>query len=147
MKTLFAGTLILIGINSCSLIFGQKNLDAIKNEHALKLYIQAQAEDAKGSVGFKKAIELLNEANSIEPNNAMILHERGLIKIHSHLDVQEGFEDLQKSIDFSKDENSKQIRYNNRGLSYMDIGEREKACLDWAKAGNYGKSYLKKYCN
>jgi hypothetical protein len=89
----------------------------------------------------------LNEADIIEPNNAMILHERGLIKIHSQLDVEGGFEDLQKSIDFSKDEKGKQIRYNNRGLSYMGIGDMEKACEDWTKAGKAGKYYIKEYCN
>ncbi len=142
MKTLIAGIVLLFGLNSCSTIFGQNNPDAIKNEQALKLYSQAQDEDAKGSTGFTKAIELLNEADKIEPHNAMILHERGLIKIHSQLDVEGGFEDLQKSIYFSKDENGKEIRYNNRGLSYMEIGDMEKACEDWTKAGKDGKYYI-----
>ena len=147
MKTLIAGIVLLFGLNSCSTIFGQNNPDAIKNEQALKSYSQAQEEDAKGSTGFTKAIELLNEADKIEPHNAMILHERGLIKIHSQLDVEGGFEDLQKSIDFSKDEKGKEIRYNNRGLSYMEIGDMEKACEDWTKAGKDGKYYIKEYCN
>ncbi len=147
MKTLFVGIVISIGLNSCGFIFGQNNPDAIKNEQAIKLYKQAQEEDAKGSLGFKKAIELLNEADKIEPQNAMILHERGLIKIHSQSDVEGGFEDLQKSIDFSKGEEGKKIRYNNRGLSYMEIGDMEKACEDFTKAGKDGKYYIKKYCN
>lgn len=147
MKTLIAGIVLLFGLNSCSMIFGQNNPDAIKNEQALKLYSQAQEEDAKGSIGFKKAIELLNEADKIEPHNAMILHEKGLIKIHSQLDVEGGFEDLQKSIEFSKDEKGKEIRYNNRGLSYMEIGDMENACEDWTKAGKDGKYYIKEYCN
>ena len=147
MKTILAGIIMLFVLNSCSMIFGQKNPDAIKNEQALKLYSQAQEEDAKGSTGFKKAIELLNEADKIEPQNAMILHERGLIKIHSQLDVEGGFEDLQKSIDFSKDEEGRQMRYNNRGLMYMEIGDMEKACEDWTKAGKDGKYYIKEYCN
>jgi tetratricopeptide (TPR) repeat protein len=146
MKTLLAGILIIIGFNSCSLIFGQDNPDAIKNQQALKLYSQAQEESAKGSAGFKKAIELLNEADKIEPQNAMILHERGLIKIDAHLDIEGGLKDLQRSIDFSKDEKGKQIRYLNRGLTYMDLDEMEKACEDWSKAGEEGKEYIKEYC-
>jgi tetratricopeptide (TPR) repeat protein len=147
MKILLAGILLLFGLNSCSMFFGINNLDTIKNQQALKLYTQAQEEDAKGSIGFKKAIELLYEADKIEPHNAMILHERGLIKIHSQLDIKGGFEDLQKSIDFSKDEKEKQIRYTNRGLSYMEIGDMEKACEDWTKAGKDGEYYIKEYCN
>ena len=147
MKTILAGLIILIGLNSCAIIFSHKSADAIKNEHALNLYQQAQEENAKGLVGFKKAIELLNEADQIEPENAIILHERGLIKIHSQIDVSGGFQDLQKSLDFSKDEKEKQIRYHNRALSYMEIGEMEKACEDWSKAGKDGKYYIKEYCN
>ena len=37
--------------------------------------------------------------------------------------------------------------YNNRELSYMEIGNMEKACEDWTKAGKDGKYYIKKYCN
>lgn len=147
MKALLAGIVLLFGLNSCSRIFDFNNPDAIKDEQALRLYSQAQEEDAKGSIGFKKAIELLNEADKIEPHNAMILHERGLIKIHSKLDVDRGFEDLQKSIEYSKDEKGKEIRYNNRGLSYMEIGDMEKACEDWTKAGKDGEYYIKEYCN
>lgn len=147
MKTLLATIALLIGFNSCSLIFGQDNPDAIQNQQALQLYSQAQEEDAKGSAGFKKALELLNKADKIEPQNAIILHERGLIKIHSQIDVEGGFKDLQQSIDFSKDEEGKQIRYLNRGLTYMDFDEMEKACEDWKKAGKEGKEYIKEYCN
>lgn len=147
MKTVIVGLIIFLGFNSCGLIFGQNNTDVIKNEQALRLYQQAQEEDAKGSVGFEKAIELLNQADKIEPENAMILHERGLIKIHSRIDIGGGFDDLQRSIDFSKDEKNKQVRYNNRGLTYKEIGNMEKACEDWSKAGKDGKYYIKEYCN
>lgn len=147
MRIFLFTILALIGLNACSLSFSQSNPDAIKNERALKLYIEAQEEAAKGSVGYKKAIDLLNKADEIEPQNAIILHERGLIKIDSKLDVDGGFEDLQRSIDYSKDEAGKQMRYNNRGLTYMELGEMDKACEDWARAGKDGKHYIKEYCN
>jgi hypothetical protein len=146
MKSLISVIILLFGLNSCIIFSGQNNLDAIKNEEALRLYIQAQEEDAKGSVGFKKSIELLNEADKIEPHNSIILQERGLIKIHSKIDIEGGFVDLQKSIDFSKDEKGKEIRYHNRGLKFMEIGDMKKACEDWSKAGEDGKYYINKYC-
>ena len=65
MKTLIAGIVLLFGLNSCSTIFGQNNPDAIKNEQAIKLYSRAQEEDAKGSTGFTKAIELLAETTPL----------------------------------------------------------------------------------
>lgn len=147
MKTPIVGLIFFFGLNACGIISGQENADAIKNKHALTLYQQALEEDAKGRTGFANAIELLDKADNLEPENALILHERGLIKIHSKIDVEGGFHDLQQSIDFSKDEEGKQIRYLNRGISYMEIGEMEKACNDWSRAGDNGKSYLKKYCS
>lgn len=147
MKSVIIGLFFLLSINSCALIFGHSDADSIRNKQAVMLYRQAQEEDAKGSVGFKKAIELLDQADKIEPENAMILHERGMIKIHSNIDVEGGFEDLEKSIEFSKDENGKQIRYNNRGITYMENGNMEKACEDWTKSGKHGEYYIKEYCN
>jgi hypothetical protein len=48
MKKLLAGIVILFGLYSSGMIFGQNNPDANKNEQALKLYSQAQEKDAKG---------------------------------------------------------------------------------------------------
>lgn len=147
MKKVILGLIIILGLNSCVIFFSHKTADAIKSPQALELYREAQAEDAKGSKGFEKAIALLNRADSIEPQNAIILHERGLIKIHSKIDIKSGFEDLQKSIDYSKDPKDKLMRYNNRGISYMENGEMDKACEDWSKAGKQGEGYIEKYCN
>lgn len=144
MKKVVLGLIIILAFNSCRIFLSHKTADAIKSPEALNLYRKAQEEGAKGSIGFEKAIELLNKADSIEPQNAIILHERGLIKIRSKIDINGGFEDLQKSIDYSKDERDKIIRYNNRGISYMQIGEMDKACKDWSKAGN--RYYMERYC-
>ncbi|MFZ6052954.1 tetratricopeptide repeat protein [Halocola ammonii] len=146
MKKVFSGLLIILGLNSCGVIFGHKTADAIKSPQALELYQEAQVEDAKGSEGFEKAIELLNKADQIEPKNAIILHERGLIKIHSNIDIEGGFKDLQRSIDYSKDEKGKLMRYKNRGISFKQNGEMDKACEDWSRAGKHGESYIEKYC-
>jgi tetratricopeptide (TPR) repeat protein len=147
MKTFISTIIITLCFSSCNLIFGQKSAEGFKSPDALKLYQQAQQEYSKGSAGFAKAIELLDKADRLEPENASILHERGLVKINSKIDVEGGFEDLQKSIDSSKDEKAKLIRYNNRGISYMEIGEMEKACEDWFRSGKEGESYLEEYCN
>lgn len=135
-----------MGLVSCSQFYNQMNADAIVNDQAIKLYQEAQEEGDKGAKGFQKAIDLLDKANQIEPKNAMILHERGLIKIHSRIDIDGGFVDLKKSIDFSKDNKGRQIRYNNRALCYLEIDDTVKACDDWSKAGHEGKEYMEKYC-
>jgi tetratricopeptide (TPR) repeat protein len=138
---------MILGFSSCGIIFGHKTADAIKSPQVSHLYKQALEENAKGLVRFEKAILLLNDADQIEPRNAIILHERGLIKIHSEIDKKGGFQDLGKSIQYSKDEKDKLIRYNNRGISYMANGDLNKACEDWSRAGKNGESYIEKYCN
>jgi tetratricopeptide (TPR) repeat protein len=143
MKLKLLGIFLLAFWGSCKILISHRSKDHIQNKRALELFLQAQ----EGSLGYEKAIDLYNQANQIEPYNAIILHERGLAKLNSHIDVEGGFLDLQKSIDYSKDEMEKQVRYCNRGISYMEIGEKKKACEDWTKAGRYGAKYIKKYCN
>ena len=45
----------------------------------------------------------------------------------------------------------KSMWYNNRGLAKFRIGDKDGACLDWSKAGEFGGSYafdnIKRYCN
>ncbi|SFT81403.1 hypothetical protein SAMN05216474_2490 [Lishizhenia tianjinensis] len=139
--------IIIVAISSCRLLLSRKTSDAIKNPQALEYYIQAQEQSAKGKVGFQNAINLLNKADSLEPKNAIILHERGLTKFNSKIDIDGSFIDLQLSINYSTDEKDKLIRYNNRGICYMEINKMDKACEDWARSGKYGESYTEKYCN
>ena len=147
MKTSIRAIIIAIGLLSCGEASSQNTAETIVNPQAMKLYSQAIEESSKGSAGFKKAIELLNRADQLEPKNAIILHERGLIKINSRIDREGGFEDLQASIDYSKNEKDKLIRYHNRGISYMEMGEMEKACEDWSRARKEGEYYIEKYCD
>ena len=147
MKATLTLIIIVLCLVSCGHVSGQNTAEVIKNPQAMKLYNQAMEERSKGSAGFKMAIELLNKADQIEPRNAIILHERGLVKIDSRIDKEGGFEDLQKSIDYSKNEKDKLIRYHNRGIAYMEMGEMEKACEDWLRAGEEGEYYIEEYCN
>lgn len=138
--------IIIIAISSCRILLSRKTSDAIKSPQALEYYSQAQEHSTKGKVGFQNAIDLLNKADSLEPKNAIILHERGLIKFNSKIDIEGAFNDLQLSIDYSTDERDKLIRYNNRGICYMEINKMDKACEDWARSGKHGESYIEKYC-
>ncbi|MEZ4805701.1 MAG: hypothetical protein R2852_09525 [Bacteroidia bacterium] len=146
MKLLLTLFITLL-LTTCDFLFGVNSLDEIRDSCALAYYQYAQAEVSKGKQGFPKAIKFLNMADSIEPQNAVILHERGLIKFSSRQDNEGAFKDLELSIEYSMDENDKLTRYHNRGLCYYQIGELDKACADWSKAGESGEVYIEKYCN
>lgn len=138
---------IIVTVSSCGISLSRKSSDTINNPQAREYYRIAQEQSYKGKDGFQNAIDLLDKADSIEPKNAVIIHERGLIKFNSHIDVKGAFVDLDNSIAYSTDERSLQYRYNNRGLCYMQICDIKSACADWLKAGKSGSSYIDKYCN
>ncbi len=120
--------------------------DGIFNEEAHKLYDEAQKLLYKGPVDFNKAIRLLDKADSLEPKNPYILAERASMKFDFQTDVRGSFEDLTKAIEYSLDRSGREMRYHNRGLQYMAIGDIESACEDWHKAGRDGKYYIQTYC-
>lgn len=138
--------IIIVTVSSCRILLSRKTSDAINIPQASEYYRKAQEQSYKGKDGFQNAIDLLDKADSIEPKNAIIIHQRGLIKFNSQLDVKGAFVDLNNSIDYSTDERSLMFRYNNRGLCYMDICDIKSACSDWRKAGKSGSSYIDKYC-
>lgn len=115
--------------------------ERIKDERAKALF----AEATKSGSSLKR-IKLLDKADSIEPNNPIILHERGLAKFNAKQDVEGAFKDLAKSIYCTKSPQDKEVRYNNRGLCYMEIGDIEAACSDWKAAGRIGQHYTDTYC-
>ena len=93
------------------------------------------------------ALSYFQKANQLEPNNPIILHESGLIKFDTKLDIKGAFSDLESSIKLSKNDNLRSTRYLNRGLCYFENGELSKACNDCSKSGQEGEYYLKKYCH
>ena len=141
-------------ISILSIIFGfshdkkyyvfQKEKEKLHNKEAKQLYKNAIQCQTVGD--YKKSILLLNVADSIEPKNPIIIHERGLAKFNSRIDVKGAFIDLSNSIEYSIDEKRKIIRIKNRGLCYLDIGDTTSACQDWNKIGNEGEYYIKEYC-
>lgn len=134
---------IICCMNSCLLSGDEK----IQNPLALSYFQKAQNEFSIGKSGFIKALIYIQKANQLEPNNPIILHESGLIKFDTKLDIKGAFSDLESSIKLSKNDNLRSTRYLNRGLCYFENGELSKACNDWSKSGQEGEYYLKKYCH
>lgn len=137
--------IILVTVSSCRILLSRKTSDRINNPQALKYYRKALDLSYNGYDGFINAIDLLNKADSLEPRNALIIHERGLIKFNSQLDVKGAFVDLNNSIIYSTDERSLSSRYNNLGVCYMDICDIRSACTNWRKAGKSGNSFIEKF--
>ncbi len=138
--------IIWMTLGSCRILLSRRTSETISNPQAREYYSKAQEVRYKGEDGFQNAIDLLDKADSLEPRNAIIMHERGLVKFNSKLDTEGAFIDLNNSITYSTDEISLQYRYNNRGLCYMEICDIKSACLDWRKSGKLGSYYIDKYC-
>ena len=136
---------IFFTTSSC-VVLSRKSTDMIQSPEALAHYRNALEQSYLGKNGFQNAINLFNKADSIEPQNAIILHERGITKFNSKLDVKGAFIDLQRSIDYSTDEKDLYRRYHNRALCFKEIGDIKSACEDWSRAGRHGQSYIEKYC-
>lgn len=146
IKTLIV-LILFMTANSCSFLLNRKSSNAINDEQAFKYFLEAQEQFNSGSEGFQNSIDLLDKAYQIEPKNAVILHDRGLYKFNSKIDVQGAFIDLENSIKYSTDDKMTLYMYNNRALCYMDICDIKSACADWEKSGKYSQVYLDKYCN
>jgi len=127
--------------NSCRVKHSSNEL--FNNEISTKYFQKAQ--DLIIANKRDSALIYFNKADSIAPNTAIILHERGLLK--SHLtSFEDALVDINKSIELTTDEKQKQIRIANRGNIYMEMGNKDKACEDWHNAGKWGKSSIKKFC-
>jgi tetratricopeptide (TPR) repeat protein len=145
MKITLSNILLSLIFSHVLVAFSQS--ESFKTKEAFSFYKQAEMESFQGQKGLKKALEFYNKADQAEPNNPIILSDRGLFKFDSQLDVDGAFEDLRKGIELSTNKTLLQIRYLNRGLCFMGIHDIESACEDWKKAGKDGANYLKKYCN
>lgn len=121
--------------------------EKINNKEAFELFQEAQELQYKGPVDFKRIIYCFNKADSLEPHNPIILGERASAKFNSQLDVEGAFVDMKEAILYSLDQKSLEARYNNIGLSYMEICDIASACESWKKAGNYGVKYISQYCD
>jgi tetratricopeptide (TPR) repeat protein len=121
--------------------------EKITNPEVLALLKEAQELEFKGPVDFELMIEKLNKANQLEPNNPIILDALAHAKFDSKIDPEGALNDFQQAITYSLDQSSLEIRYLNRGLSFMDMGNIEAACEDWKKAGDHGLSYLEQHCS
>lgn len=143
MKNLLVIVLVgfLVGCNESD----NPEEESIPNLQAQNFYHEAQLESKKGVTGWAKALDLYNQADSLQPKNPIILHARGQFKIMSQIDIEGGLEDHALAIKYSKDSLSLKYRYFNRALDYLSIGDICSACKDWERSIDSEK-YLKKYC-
>lgn len=134
---------------ACSYLYENsiERKEKIQNPEVLKLYQSADELLFTGPVDFQKIINLLNTADSLEPKNPIILQARGDAKLNSRLDIEGAFLDFDQAILYSLDQQSLEIRYHNRGLSYLDMSDVTKACEDWHRAGTSGINYIEQYCH
>lgn len=100
-------------------------------------------------MGFEREGELdsalvyYDKADKSAPNTPVILHARGLLKAKKEL-YDAAIEDINKSIELTTDERDREVRINNRALTFMEIGDMDRACVDWEMINN--TSYIEKYC-
>ena len=78
----------------------------------------------------KKAIEYLNNAIKLEPNNAETYTKRGAAYINLG-QYQQAIDDFNKAIGLQKDYAN---AYSNRGTAYLSQGNKELGCSDAQKA-------------
>ncbi len=118
---------------------------SVPNKEALKYLDLATEKQFSKTLDLDSVIICFNIADSISPNNALVLHERGLFKCNMG-NYNEGIIDINKSIELTTDDKKKEIRYCNRGLVHMENKRLDLACKDWQFAGKKGKEYIVKYC-
>lgn len=110
------------------------------NEEARQYFEQAQSIRTP-----REALKYFDMADKASPNTPIILHERGLAKCNLGM-YNEGIKDIDRSIELSVDQDTKCIRYYNRGLVYMEMNDMYKACSDFKNAGAWGEDCVEKYC-
>jgi tetratricopeptide (TPR) repeat protein len=126
--------LVLTFICSCS----EKNKTAsdwLEKEKALW--------DGKQYTDPKKAIEYLDNAIKLQPNNAEAYTKRGAAYINLG-QYQQAIEDFNKSIGLKQDY---VFAYNNRGAAHIKLGQYQQAIEDFNKAIGLKKDYASAYNN
>ena len=125
LGSLVMSVLILTFICSCSKT----------NENAEDLINKAKLLwDGKKYTNPKKAIEYLNNAIKLQPNNAETYFKRGAAHVNLG-QYQQAFEDFNKAIGLKQDY---AYAYNNRGIIYLMRGNKELGCRDAQKACELG---------
>lgn len=124
----------------------EERKEKISDPEASRLVKEAEELEYKGPVDFEKMIEILNKANQLEPNNPIILDALGNAKFNSKIDVEGALIDFQNAIAYSQDQRALEFRHHNLGLSFMGMGDIEKACKEWKNAGQTGASYREQHC-
>lgn len=132
---------ILIVIQSCDITY--KSSELFQDKESEELFKQAQSYQNKGQLD--SALVYFDKADSLAPNTALILHERGLLKSNIGK-YDDALCDINKSIELTTDQRHKEIRISNRALIHMEMGNMTEACDDWRNSGKWGKSYIEKYC-
>lgn len=121
--------------------------EKIRSTEALALVKEAQELWYVGPVDVEASLSMLQKADSLEPNNPLILNELANTKWNSELDIDGALVDFQRAIDLSLDSETLEMRYHNRGLTYLCMEDISSACTDWKKAGKSGLHYIEQYCN
>jgi tetratricopeptide (TPR) repeat protein len=82
----------------------------------------------------KKALEYLNNAIKLQPNNALTYLKRAAAYVNL-IEYQKALEDFNKAIRLKPDY---AYAYNNRGILYLMVGNNELGCRDAQKACKLG---------
>jgi tetratricopeptide (TPR) repeat protein len=91
------------------------------------------------------ALLYYNKADSVEPNNSITLHTRGMLKSNSG-NFRAGLLDINLSIQFVTDSVIKKSYICNRGSIYYENNILDSACIDWKSAGKYDLGNYRKHC-
>jgi len=88
----------------------------------------------KDKADYMKALDLLNKAIELNPDDAIDYNNRGtaLYKLGRY---QRAIEDFNRAIHLDPNDT---YAYNNRGNAYYDLGKRKRACDDWRKVCELG---------
>ena len=126
-----------------SIIYCGENFES---EETIKLYEKGIRLSESGKLN--EGADILREAIELEPNNALLHHERGLILSDLKGNIEEAFLELDLSIELTDDKKTKMIRIENRGLTHLGAGNMEKACNDFHIAKEHGncQQYIDEHC-
>jgi len=88
----------------------------------------------KDKADYMKALDLLNKAIELNPDDAIDYNNRGtaFYKLGWY---QRAIEDFNRAINLDPNDT---YAYNNRGNAYYDLGKRNRACDDWRKVCELG---------
>jgi len=88
----------------------------------------------KDKADYMKALDLLNKAIELNPDDAIDYNNRGtaFYKLGRY---QRAIEDFNRAIHLDPNDT---YAYNNRGNAYYDLGKRNRACDDWQKICELG---------